>query len=101
MERGADWEREAVRSRWEELAARQRAATRLLRGLGITGGGLVLLLVAPVSQTCVYRPGGWAYRCEPAGGYVPVALVVALGVLAVAVGLRACWRVIGDPEPTG
>ena len=101
MERGTAWEREAVRARWAELAARERAATRLLRGLVISGVGLVLLLVAPVSEACLYRPGGWAFRCEPVGGVVPPVLLVALGVLAVAAGLWACWTAVRSREPTG
>ncbi len=94
MERGTDWEREAVRSRWEEMARRERAATRLLRGMAIAGCGLVLLLVAPVSEACLYRPGGFPFQCQPVGGYVSAVLLVALGGLAVSVGLRACWNVV-------
>lgn len=101
MERGTDWEREAVRARWAELAARERAATRLLRGLAVAGLGLVLLLGAPVTEACLYRPGGWAFRCEPVGGFVPAVLLVALGAFAVAAGLCACWHAASDPEPTG
>lgn len=71
MERGANWERDAVRDRWAELE-RQRRATerrrqetdRLLLGLVGVFAGLVLLLLSMSPEMCSFTPGGAATRCR-------------------------------------
>lgn len=94
MERGTDWEREAVRTRWRELERRHRSATRRLGGLILAILGVLFVLLSLVTDACVVvgpRPHG----CT---GVVPPTMDAALllaGPLAVLGGVWVYWRSAG------
>lgn len=94
MERGADWEREAVRERWAELERQRHAANRLLLGgLGIFAG-VILLGLAVSSRACSFTPGGAALRCHVGVSAVQSMLLAPLGVVALGSGLWLIWRAL-------
>jgi len=92
MERGATWEREAVRDSWRALDERRRDANRLLLGVSATFAGLLLLLLALTREACRFTLGGAADHCS--GVIPPTAMLFfwLFGALVFAFGLRRCWR---------
>lgn len=96
MERGTDWERQAVRERWAAMERREALVTRLLGGLSLIAGSVILLLLAVSRGVCFTFAGGGTIRCSPTT-QPPVALVFGLlGVLALSGGVWACWIVFED-----
>lgn len=89
MERGEDWEYEAVRARWTAIERRRRVTRRLVAAFFAGLVAVVLLLLAVPQEACMYGPG-LPNTCNPAtAGAVEGGLVIAaLGALAV--GLWLC-----------
>lgn len=91
MERGTEWEREAVREQWAELERRRRNATRLLGGTTLLLIGLFAVLLALVPEACVEtRP--WPNGCTAVVPQVTGAVLFVGGVAAAASGLWVCWQ---------
>ncbi|WP_247009993.1 hypothetical protein [Halorientalis litorea] len=95
MERGTEREREALRKRWDELAARRRATTRFLRGLAAAVVGLVVLLLAAGSEVCLFTPGGASRACTPVGSAPATLAFGVVGSLALGAGLWVCLTSVG------
>ncbi|MCU4801370.1 hypothetical protein OB920_13395 [Halobacteria archaeon HArc-gm2] len=92
MERGATWEREAVRDSWDALESRRRDANQLLLGAAATFAGLLFLLLALAREACRFTLGGAAGGCS---GVIPPTAMLSFwifGALVFAFGLRRCWR---------
>lgn len=94
MERGTDWEREAVRDRWTAMERRRARATRLLSGLTLAAGGGVFLLVAAATEVCYARMGGGIVDCAPVTPEPRALVFLLLGVVALAVGTWNCWAAL-------
>lgn len=95
MERGTEWEREAVRRRWTDLERTRRAATRLRAGLFLVFSGVTLLLVALATEACIHV-GPWFHGCTEV---VSRTVAVGLGLLvpaAVGSGLWLCWTALRE-----
>lgn len=96
MERGTDWEREALERRWAALEHERSLGTRLLGGINLVLLGLVALLLANVSETCFAGDGFVGSECT---AVIPslVAVVLAVGgTLTLGIGLWRCWQVARD-----
>ncbi|MFC7133643.1 MULTISPECIES: hypothetical protein [Salinibaculum] len=94
MERGTQWERDAVRDRWEEFERQHRAVNRLLVGcIGFLGGAVVLFL-AWSSGVCSFTPGGAPVQCRPVSGHVTTLALTAVGLGMSAVGGLVTWRAL-------
>lgn len=91
MERGTDWEREAVRRRWQALEEQRRATDRFLRGLLATVGGLLLLFLAGAREACSFTVGGAAAECTTVGSGEAVVAMGLVGTLAIVYGLWQSW----------
>ncbi|WP_164471600.1 hypothetical protein [Halosimplex salinum] len=91
MERGAEWERRAVRERWAELERQRRAAKLLQIGAVLGLCGLVLTLAALPTSACVQQ-GPWPHGCTAVVPFPSRALFLVSGPAAVAAGLWLCWR---------
>lgn len=90
MERGVEWEREAVSERWTELERRARAARQLRTGTVLVLCGLVVTLAALPAGACVEQ-GAWSHGCTAVVPPLARALFLALGPLAAGTGLWRCW----------
>lgn len=89
MERGEDWEYEAVRARWTAIERRRRVTRRLVAAFSLGLLALVLLLLAVPQQACMYGRG-LSNECSPVtAGAVEGGLVVA-ALVALAGGLWLC-----------
>lgn len=96
MERGTDWEREAVERQWAALEHEHSLGTRLLEGVMLVLLGIVALLLANVSAACFAGDGFIGSECVTVIPS-PVALGLAVGgLLALGVGLWRCWQVARD-----
>jgi len=93
MERGTDWEREAVREQWAAMERREQAATRLIEGTVLTLAGVVLLLVAAVPRACS-GDGGFTPECMAVVSPEAALALALLGPLALAAGLWRCWAAL-------
>lgn len=91
MERGLDWEREAVRERWSELERRERAARRLHTGAFLVLCGLALSLAGVPTEACVEQ-GAWPHGCTAVVPRATRAVLLAVGPAAAVAGLWRCWR---------
>jgi hypothetical protein len=93
MERGTDQEREAIREQWATMERREQAATRLIEGVVLTFGGVVLSLLAAVPRACS-GDGGFTPECMAVVSPTAELVLGLLGPLAVAAGLWRCWRAL-------
>jgi hypothetical protein len=91
MERGTDWERDAVRERWAELERRRREARRLLGGAVLVLGGLALTLWSLPSTACVDQ-GPVVHGCTDVLPLITRGVLLVGGPVATAVGLWRCYR---------
>lgn len=87
MERGSEWEIEAVRSQWAAFEERRRVTTRLLTGIATSSFGAVLLMLAAASEVCMPRAEGANLWCKPVTSHPIAALMSLLGLLGLSVGL--------------
>lgn len=95
MERGADWEHEAVRERWAALERQRALTTRFLAGLWLGLLAVLLLLLATASEACV-GDGGVPPTCVSIVAAPIDVLLVPLGSLALAGGAWLCWSSLRD-----
>ncbi|WP_246981782.1 hypothetical protein [Halorientalis marina] len=94
MERGTDWEREAVARQWAVMERRRRQGTRLLGGVGLLTLGAICLFLGTASAACVGDNGVVPTCTAIVPG--PVATVfLATGVVALAGGAWRCWSALG------
>lgn len=94
MERGTDWEREAVARQWTVMERRRRRATRLLGGVGLLLLGAICVFLGTASAACVGDNGIPPMCTAIVPG--PVATVfLATGVVALAGGAWRCWSALG------
>jgi hypothetical protein len=91
MERGTDWEHDAVRERWTEIEQRRRAARRLRSGAVLVLGGLALTLWSLPSTACVEQ-GPWVHNCTDVLPLVTRSVLLVGGPVATLSGLWLCWR---------
>lgn len=87
MERGTEWEREAVSRRWAALERQRTRATRLLVALLFVLSGVVLALLGVVREACL-GDGGRVPTCTALAAGPPFLLV---GAVAVAAGCWMAW----------
>ncbi|SFR92569.1 hypothetical protein SAMN05216559_1101 [Halomicrobium zhouii] len=92
MERGATWEREAVRDQWKALEARRRDANQFLLGVAATVAGLLSLLLALAREACGFTIGGAAGECSAVIPPTAMLFFWLFGALVFVFGLRLCWR---------
>jgi hypothetical protein len=95
MERGTDWEYEAVRRQWATMERRRRATTRLLSGVTLCLAAVVLFMLALAGEACV-GDAGIPPTCT---AVVPDRLTVVLlggSLLALVSGLRVCWSAVRE-----
>lgn len=95
MERGADWERAAVRERWARLERSRRAARRLLAGAAAVLAGLSVLLFGLVTEACL-SVGPWPHGCTAVVPPVTRLFLLSAGTVAILVGLRLGWTAMLD-----
>lgn len=88
MERGTDWEREALVREWARMERQHRQATRLLGGVGLLLFGAICLFVGTATSACVGDNGVVPTCTSVVADPVATALLVAGGA-ALAVGT---WR---------
>ena len=105
MERGADWEREALRREWAAIERRRALAGRLAAGVALVLGGLVVLLLglALPAEACLHGDGIAGARCvvDDVGPLVRAGVVLAGAALAV-VGAWLCREaLVADPYRGG
>jgi hypothetical protein len=94
MERGTDWEREALARQWAIMERQHRQATRLLGGIGLLLLGALCLFVGAVSTACI-GDGGIPPMCTSVVAD-PVALALfSVSGLALAAGAWRCWTALG------
>lgn len=94
MERGTERERTAVRDRWAAMERRRTRTTALLAGLSLAGAGTVVLALVAAGGVCETTLRGHVLGCSPLAAGHGVALLAALGGLALGLGLARCWRVV-------
>ena len=96
MERGTDWELEALRERWDAMERDRELADRLVYGMALLGTGVLLLLLSVPARVCDHGDGVAGTICtaveKPA---VAEAILVILGVATLVGGSWLCWRVLG------
>lgn len=95
MERGSEWEYEAVRRQWTTLEHQRRAANRLVAGTVLGLGGVVLFMLAAASHACI-GDNGIVPRCvavTPSPTNIGLGLV---GMLALGSGLWLWWIVFDE-----
>lgn len=93
MERGTEWEYEAVRDKWAAMEHQQRMVERLLAGGSLGLFGIVLLMLAAATKTCI-GDNGIVPRCAPVTTG-PIDLVFGLaGVITLVCGLSLCWSAL-------
>lgn len=96
MERGTEWEQQAVRERWNAMERSHAVGTRLLGGLVLILGGLLLLLLAVSNEVCFITARGGVINCAPMT-VPPLGLVFAfLGVIVLGSGLWRCSTILRD-----
>ena len=93
MERGTDWEREALVREWTRMERRHRQATRLLGGVGLLLLGALLLFVGTATSACVGDNGVVPMCTSVVADPVATTLLVAGGA-ALAVGTWRCGTVL-------
>lgn len=93
MERGTEWEREAIRERWEAMERKQALTTRLLWGLTLAGGGFILLLLALSRDVCRYTIGGGKIRCTQVAQWPHELIFGPVGGIGLAIGIWICLTV--------
>ena len=93
MERGEDWEYEAVRGRWTTLERQRRVTRRLVAAFSLGLFALVCLLFAVSTDACRY---GWNVQntCEPVTSGPVFALFVVAGTAALGGGLWLCYAAL-------
>ncbi len=91
MERGLEWEEEAVSERWTELERRERAARRLHTGVLLALCGLALALAGLPTEACVEQ-GAWPHGCTAVVPRATRTVLLAVGPAAAIAGLWRCWR---------
>ncbi|WP_135305979.1 hypothetical protein [Haloarcula amylovorans] len=92
MERGTDWEHEAVQKQWAAREHTQRITTRLVASCSLGLFAFLLFLLALASEACL-GDAGIPPRCTAVmTGPLP-ALFGLGGILALGVGLWLCWSV--------
>jgi len=94
MERGTEWEQQAVRERWTAMERKRATVTRLLSGLMAIGGAIVLLLLAAATEVCFTTVRGGIVGCTPVTQSVVAILMGLLGVVTLSAGVWACWTVL-------
>lgn len=77
MERGTEWERQAVHERWAAMEQHHALVTRLLGGFSLLGGGVILLLLAVARGACMTTAGGGTIECTPTS-QPPLSVVLTL-----------------------
>lgn len=92
MERGTDWEYEAVRKQWHIMQRRRKDTNRLLLGAIFALLAVMLFLLAVVPEACI-GDGGIPPTCTPiTTGGIAIGLTLA-GCFALASGTWFCWTV--------
>lgn len=89
MERGTDWEHEALVQEWARMERQHRQATRLLGGVGLLLFGAICLFVGTATSACVGDNGVVPTCTSVVADPVATALLAAAGV-ALAVGTWRC-----------
>lgn len=95
MERGTEWEYEAVRRRWADLERQHRLATRLGAGLTSVYLGALLLLLSMPAEACI-GDGGVPPRCFAVGTATADIWFVLTGGIALAGGVLLSWSALRD-----
>lgn len=93
MERGTEWEHEAVRRRWATLERQRRLATRLVVGVTSLFLGVTILLVTIPSEACI-GDGGVPPRCFAVGTATADVWLVLPGGIALAAGIWLSWAAL-------
>jgi hypothetical protein len=93
MERGTDWEREALVREWARMERQHRQATRLLGGIGLLLFGALCLFVGTATSACVGDNGVVPMCTSVVADPVAAALLVAGGG-ALALGTWRCVTVL-------
>lgn len=63
MERGTEWERQAVEDRWAAMEQKKSKATRQLWDMTIIGLGILLLVLGLSQEVCYNTIGGGLIEC--------------------------------------
>lgn len=100
MERGEDWEYEAVRARWTVIERQRRVTRRLVVAFSLGLLALVCFLFAAASDACLYGRGV-QHTCEPVTTGPVFALLVGGGTAALAGGLWLCHSALDTHRQYG
>lgn len=89
MERGEDWEYEAVRNRWTAIERQERVTKRLVAAFGLGLVAVVLFLIAMSSEACIHGLGT-QNTCQPVTSGPVFDVLVIASVGAVGAGVWLC-----------
>lgn len=94
MERGEDWEHEAVETRWTAIERQRRVARRIVAAFVLGLVALVLFLLALTPEACTYGRGV-SNTCQPVTTGAGTDVLVVAGLGALVGGLWFCRSALG------